>query len=387
MQENFTILTQRAALEHPAFPVNPWLFRIPEECPAAIMDCRLLHGVQWVLQETFFKSLPAREGPSSPIFEYSRNQASSSCGLRPETTRKTLGREKEVKREPQNSSIPVPRFHRDAGVLDQTGGIYSHIGIIDYPRCPISEMHLGKLPDPMKIQSWKVDFKTEVCAKTADPNFTMQWIKEVEIAKSIDELMISRSIVGRSDFPDYDMIDAMIASASKKLLDKHVLLRRKVKVEEQRGPKYDRFLRRRQIAYMIHEHFRPTGAYEAVQGLPDSFNLRLQNDDVQDFDVRGDRALLWASETSTEMVPEGLYKSQLQNSVERQTVLAFKIEGICKTSHWSDNENSKLQSREWNCGVRSNYQESKRKESLRWGEGVRMLSSESKWAVFEMRRL
>ena len=36
---------------------------------------------------------------------------------------------------------------------------------------------------------------------------------------------------------------------------------------------------------------------------------------------------------STEMVPEGLYKSQLQNSVERQTVLAFKIDGTCKTSN------------------------------------------------------
>ena len=33
-----------------------------------------------------------REGPLSPIFEYSRNLASSSCGLRPETTGKTLGR-------------------------------------------------------------------------------------------------------------------------------------------------------------------------------------------------------------------------------------------------------------------------------------------------------
>ena len=60
----------------------------------------------------------------------------------------------------------------------------------------------------------------------------MQWIKEVEIAKSIDELMTSRSNVARNDFPDYDMLDAMIAPALKKLLDKHVLFRRKVKVEE-----------------------------------------------------------------------------------------------------------------------------------------------------------
>ena len=84
---------------------------------------------------------------------------------------------------------------------------------------------------------------------------SMHWIKEVEIAKSIDELTTWRSIVERSDFPDYDMLDAMITSASKRLL------------EEQRAQKHDRFLQGRQIAYMIYEHFRATGAYEAVQGL------------------------------------------------------------------------------------------------------------------------
>ena len=35
-------------------------------------------------------------------------------------------------------------------------------------------------------------------------------------AKSIDELMTSRSIVGRSDFPDYDMLDAMISVSNEK---------------------------------------------------------------------------------------------------------------------------------------------------------------------------
>ena len=46
----------------------------------------------------------------------------------------------------------------------------------------------------------------------------MHWIKEIEIAKSMDELVTSRSITVRTDFPDYDVLDAMIASALKKLL-------------------------------------------------------------------------------------------------------------------------------------------------------------------------
>ena len=55
----------------------------------------------------------------------------------------------------------------------------------------------------------------------------MHWIKEVEIAKSMDELMTSRSFEERTDFTDYDMLDAMIASALKKLLDKHIHFRKK----------------------------------------------------------------------------------------------------------------------------------------------------------------
>ena len=63
-------------------------------------------------------------------------------------------------------------------------------------------------------------------------------------------------------------------------------LPKRLSVEEQRFQKNDRFLRGRQTAYMIYEHFRANGAYEALQGLTDLFIVRLQNDDVQDFDVR-----------------------------------------------------------------------------------------------------
>ena len=49
--------------------------------------------------------------------------------------------------------------------------------------------------------------------RTADSQVTMLWIKEVEVAKSIDELVASRSMTGQHNFPDDEMFDAMIASA------------------------------------------------------------------------------------------------------------------------------------------------------------------------------
>ena len=79
----------------------------------------------------------------------------------------------------------------------------------------------------------------------------MLWIKEVEIAKSIDELMTSRSIVLK-DFLDFDMLDVLIASALKKLLNMQSHFRVRVSVEEQCAQKHDRFSRGRQIAHMIY---------------------------------------------------------------------------------------------------------------------------------------
>ena len=82
------------------------------------------------------------------------------------------------------------------------------------------KMHLGKFPDSTKFQSWKVNFRTDVCSKAKDPRLAMQWNKEIKIARSVDDLITTRSIVGRSDFPDYYELDAMMASALRKLFDK-----------------------------------------------------------------------------------------------------------------------------------------------------------------------
>ena len=110
---------------------------------------------------------------------------------------------------------------------------------------------MEKFPDALEFQSWKVNCRTEVCLRTANLQITLLWIKEVEIAQSIDELMTSRSIVVK-DFLDFDMLDAMIASALKKLLNTQSHFRVRVSVEEQRAQKHDRFSRGRQTAHMIY---------------------------------------------------------------------------------------------------------------------------------------
>ena len=126
-----------------------------------------------------------------------------------------------------------------------------------------------------------------------------------------DELVTSRSVTGQHNFPDFDMLTAMIASALKKLINTQSTFRKRVSVEEQRAQNSDRFLRGRQIAYMIYKFFRATEACETVQGLADLISMTLQNIDVQDFGVGWDHALLSVSEILSDPILEGLYKSKI----------------------------------------------------------------------------
>ena len=57
-----------------------------------------------------FERLPAREGRNSTLFNNSKNLATSFQELRPDSDGNVKRPESETRREPQHSSIPVPRF-------------------------------------------------------------------------------------------------------------------------------------------------------------------------------------------------------------------------------------------------------------------------------------
>ena len=103
---------------------------------------------------------------------------------------------------------------------------------------------------------------------------------------SVDELKSSRSVAGKN-FPDFEMLDAKIASALNKIIQ-NSQFKKKVSLEEQKARKKDRFLRGRQIAFMICDYFRVTGAHDAVLDYADTFSITLRNDHVQEFDTRWD---------------------------------------------------------------------------------------------------
>ena len=84
------------------------------------------------------------------------------------------------------------------------------------------------------------------------------------------------------------MLDAKIASVLNKIIKNSQL--KKVSLEEQKAQKEDRFLRGRQIAFMIYDNFRVTGAHDTGLDYADLFSVTLRNDNVQDKDVTTSRS-------------------------------------------------------------------------------------------------
>ena len=162
-------------------------------------------------------------------------------------------------------------------------------------------------------------FKTEVCTCSQFSTEAMQWIKEVEIVDSVDDLKSSSSIRGFS-MPNFEVLDARIASTLNKIiLNSH--FKRRISLQEQKAQKQDRFLRGRQTAYLIYEYFRVTGAHDSVENYADFFTIGLRNDDIQEFDSKWDGILLSMTKIPPDEILEGLYKLRVRESEKLKTVL------------------------------------------------------------------
>ena len=70
--------------------------------------------------------------------------------------------------------------------------------------------------------------------------------------------------------PNFGELDARIASALNRIIhNSH--FKGRVSLEEQKIPKEDRFLRGKQIAYLIYEYFLGTEANDSVENYADLF--------------------------------------------------------------------------------------------------------------------
>ena len=139
------------------------------------------------------------------------------------------------------------------------------------------------------------------------------------VGYSVDDLRSSSSIRG-IQMPNFEVLDARIASALNKIIhNSH--FKRRISLEEQKAQKEHRFLRGRQIAYLIYDHFRVTGDNDSVENFADLFTVGLRNDDIQEFDSKWDGILLSMTKIPPDDILDGLYKLRIRESEKLKTVL------------------------------------------------------------------
>ena len=185
--------------------------------------------------------------------------------------------------------------------------------------CQSGPSHVDKFTTSATFACWKIRFKTEVCTCSQFPTEAVLWIKEVQLVDSVDDLKSSCSVRG-IQMPKFEVLDAKIASALNRNVH-NTQFKRKVSLEEQKAQEEDRFLRGRQIAYLIYEFFRDIGANDSVENHADLCTIALRNDDIQEFDSKWHGIQLSMTKIPSDDILEGLYKLRIREYVKLKTVL------------------------------------------------------------------
>ena len=233
---------------------------------------------------------------------------------------KSTGRRVTKGEEHIGGTIPLPSFARRPSTMNSFfPAKVPQNSMADQQRHQISELHFDKFPTPWTFSCQKIRFETQVSSCSGFPR-ALLWIEEVEMVESVDDVKSSSSIQGYVHFPNFEMLDARIASVLNKIIQ-ITPFKKKVSLEEQKAQKEDRFLRGRQIAYMIYDYFRVTGAHDTVLDYADLFSVTLHDDNIQEFDTIWDEVLLSLSKIPSDDILDSLYKWRIRESEKLKTVL------------------------------------------------------------------
>ena len=185
-----------------------------------------------VYRETFFVNPDAS---SSAPYPQELHQCNSS---REEPLHSSTVEKSERQKQDQDLRCQSGPSAKDSVIL--SGGDSSKNYGADQQRLQISDLHFDKFPSPATFGCWKIRFKTEVCTCSQFPTEAMQWIKEVEMVDSVDDLKSSSSIRGIS-MPNFEVLDVRIASALNKIIH-NSQFKRRISLEEQKSPERGPFL-------------------------------------------------------------------------------------------------------------------------------------------------
>ena len=141
----------------------------------------------------------------------------------------------------------------------------------------------------------------------------------MELVDSVDESRSSSSIRGIS-MPNFEVLDAKIASALNKIIhNSH--FKRRISLEEQKGPEAGPFPSWQTDCLLDLRLLPGHWSHESVENYADLFTISLRNDDIQEFDSKWDGILLSVTKIPPDDILERLYKLRMRESEKLKTVL------------------------------------------------------------------
>ena len=147
--------------------------------------------------------------------------ASAHCGSVPVDTGRIAERASVLDRNHQNRAIPTPRFARKSSTWNSPShaeGTYRQNCTIHFLGITISELHFKDEFQDRSMLLFRLSYDRDV----VDP-------RSRGGGKSVDDLMKSQSI-GEYVFPMFEMLDAKIATALKRIISNQYF-RRSINVE------------------------------------------------------------------------------------------------------------------------------------------------------------
>ena len=92
--------------------------------------------------------------------------------------------------------------------------------------CRCRKHQFDKFPTPSSFSCWRIRFKTQASSCSDFPSEAVLWIKEVEMVDSVDELKNLRVLSEELHGPNFEVLDARIASALNRIIHNFHFTRR-----------------------------------------------------------------------------------------------------------------------------------------------------------------
>ena len=179
----------------------------------------------------------------------------------------------------RNIAIRTSRFARKFSTWKPPSfaeGAYPQNCMVEQPRNQVSEMQFDTFPNLRHFSVGKRGSRPRCVPVQTFPQKLCCGSKKWRWSTPWTILRRSQSIRGYR-FPNFEVLDAKIASALKKIITNPTSKRKSVWRSKRPKWKTD-FSVGRQIVYMIYEYFLGNGALEAVLDFSDLFSITLHGD-------------------------------------------------------------------------------------------------------------